>query len=610
MSRTGSRVHHMTIDSMQGFIVSLALGVEPNPPAWPPNVHVFSPAHGNISAVVQAVYANQDLYQDRRTALFFQPGVYEGLDVPVGYYTTVHGLGAMPGDVAFTGPLAVHQAEPGANLVKFWRGAENLANRPRSGRTVWSVSQAAPLRRMAIEGDLVLGTAADTQGSGGYVSGLRVSGKLNFTMQQQWIVRNSDIAGGTSFFQSPPRSVNFVYVGTSGAPLPTPGCTDAGTNPVSPSPQQIVVDATPIAIEKPFIVASNASAAGGFALVTPVARVGTRGPAWAAAGAGGGGAPRDAPAHRDGFERVFVATNATAVAHINEKLALGLHVVLTPGIYQLPEPIRVGTCATTGCPRHQVLLGLGLATLVPTRGGAAVEVVRAAGVRVAGVLLQAGPQTSRALLTVADGGGGSGGSGGTDDACLLADVFARVGGPGVDPVTGLGPAVSATVMAEINASNVVLDNVWLWRADVGNGKRSRDCNHSLVVNGDNVTAYGLAAEHVQSDNVVWNGEGGRVYFYQAELDGLANSPGDHTHGFGPDGVSGYRVNAREHRAAGVGVYCWFSNPGVVVEAGVAVLHRQVADAIECPFQWVWENANTPPKGNSTIETAIRVIGRS
>lgn len=62
--------------------------------------------------------------------------------------------------------------------------------------------------------------------------------------------------------------------------------------------------------------------------------------------------------------------------------------------------------------------------------------------------------------------------------------------------------VSASIMMEVNASHAILDNVWLWRADVQNGKRSRDCNHSLVVNGHAVTAYGLAAEHTQSDNTV------------------------------------------------------------------------------------------------------------
>ena len=106
-----------------------------------------------------------------------------------------------------------------------------------------------------------------------------------------------------------------------------------------------------------------------------------------------------------------------------------------------------------------MLLGLGLATLVPLHGGAAVEVSDTPGVRVAGILLQAGPVTSRALITV-----------GVDPAAtlphyqnpiVLSDVYARVGGPGVDPETGLGEPVSASVMMEVNASHAILDNVWL-----------------------------------------------------------------------------------------------------------------------------------------------------
>ena len=112
---------------------------------------------------------------------------------------------------------------------------------------------------------------------------------------------------------------------------------------------------------------------------------------------------------------------------------------------------------------------------------------------------------------------------------------------------------------------------------------------------------------MQSDNVVWNGEHGRVYFYQAELDGLAHTKGDKTPDFGSNGVSGYRVNARQHLAVGVGVYCWFSSPGIVVQSGVKVLHKETVSGIVCPFQWVWENANTPPQGNSTIEHAILVV---
>jgi hypothetical protein len=126
-----------------------------------------------------------------------------------------------------------------------------------------------------------------------------------------------------------------------------------------------------------------------------------------------------------------------------------------------------------------------VATLVPTAGGAAIEVADVPGVRVAGLLLQAGSVTSKALITVGTAIATAFAPDTTlqprsaPNPILLADVFARVGGPGVDPATGLGPAVSSTVMMVVNASNVVLDNVWLWRADVQNGGRVRGCNHNL-----------------------------------------------------------------------------------------------------------------------------------
>ena len=41
--------------------------------------------------------------------------------------------------------------------------------------------------------------------------------------------------------------------------------------------------------------------------------------------------------------------------------------------------------------------------------------------------------------------------------------------------------------------------------------------NGLVVDGDDVTTYGLAVEHTLEDLTVWNGEGGQVFFYQSEL---------------------------------------------------------------------------------------------
>ena len=38
----------------------------------------------------------------------------------------------------------------------------------------------------------------------------------------------------------------------------------------------------------------------------------------------------------------------------------------------------------------------------------------------------------------------------------------------------------------------------------------------MIVGGNNVTAYGLAVEHFQKDETVWNGQRGTVIFFQNE----------------------------------------------------------------------------------------------
>jgi hypothetical protein len=41
--------------------------------------------------------------------------------------------------------------------------------------------------------------------------------------------------------------------------------------------------------------------------------------------------------------------------------------------------------------------------------------------------------------------------------------------------------------------------------------------NGLIVNGNDVTLYGLFAEHSMEYETIWNGNGGRCYFYQNEL---------------------------------------------------------------------------------------------
>jgi len=82
------------------------------------------------------------------------------------------------------------------------------------------------------------------------------------------------------------------------------------------------------------------------------------------------------------FNNVYVASASDTAATINAKLSQSdiYAVVFQPGIYNLEESIKVVKDGT-------VLLGLGMATLIPTNGTAAIEVGDLADVRIAGVLL-------------------------------------------------------------------------------------------------------------------------------------------------------------------------------------------------------------------------------
>jgi hypothetical protein len=242
---------------------------------------------------------------------------------------------------------------------------------------------------------------------------------------------------------------------------------------------------TPVVAEKPFITVDDT---GKFSLAIPTPRYNSSGADWAVG--------RAVP-----FEQVYVADNTTDTADsINAKLQTGLHVVLAPGIYTLNAALVIEKPG-------QVLLGLGMATLVSGNGNAVVEVASAAvGARVAGLLLQAGTAPTATLL---QWGSGDGDAGSAADPGVLSDVFGRVGGPDApDPA----PEVQVDVLFMINSGNVVVDNTWLWRADhdvsgLVNNSRNPSKN-GMVVNGHNVTGFGVAIEHHLEDGLVWNGEDG------------------------------------------------------------------------------------------------------
>ena len=492
------------------------------------NVLIFSPSQpaAEIQAAIDKVYAAQKSeFGPGRSALFFLPGEYH-VDVPIGFYTEVRGLGASPDDVHITGNVHSDASLPNNNATcTFWRSVENFSVTPAGGTMQWAVSQAAPMRRMHILGDLVL-HQKHGWASGGWMSDTRVDGNVDSGSQQQWISRNSEWKSWTG------SNWNMVFVGDVGAP-PT----------AWPKPGYTTVERTPIRREKPFLAVDRD---GTWRVMLPWLQRDTAGAEWTKAD------------HTTGFlamDRFYIAhPDRDTAATINAQLAKGKDLLLTPGHYDLAEPIRIGRPDT-------VVLGLGFATLRPVNGTPAlVTTAKATDITVAGLLIDAGPVSSPMLMQVGEKGRQERGNGLPN---LLADVFFRDGGETEGKTVG---------NLEVNADNTIIDHTWIWRADHGNGvgwDRNLSAN-GLVVNGNDVTAYGLFVEHHQQFQVLWNGERGRTYLYQSEIPYDPPTQAAYSSAPGTDGWAAYKVGSqvRSHEAWGLGVYSVFTHPEVWVSRAI------------------------------------------
>jgi hypothetical protein len=170
------------------------------------------------------------------------------------------------------------------------------------------------------------------------------------------------------------------------------------------------------------------------------------------------------------------------------------------------------------------------------------------GVTVAGIIFQAGTSNAATLLQIGEPGAAISHA---KDPIFLYDIFCRVGGP------SLG---TADTMVTIHSHDVVGDNLWLWRADHGRevGWETNKNKTGLIVNGNNVTMYGLFVEHCQEYQTIWNGNGGRVYFYQSEMPYDPPSKAEWRNG-SVNGYASYKVgdHVTTHEAWGLGVYCVF-----------------------------------------------------
>ncbi|MFE7861391.1 coagulation factor 5/8 type domain-containing protein, partial [Streptomyces sp. NPDC057403] len=537
-----------------------------------PNVLVFDPSTPDIQARLDEVFRRQESAQfgTGRYALLFKPGTYHGLNAQLGFYTSIAGLGLSPDDTVINGDVTVDAGWFGGNATQnFWRSAENLALVPANGTNRWAVAQAAPFRRMHVRGGLDLEPTGYGWASGGYIADSRIDGQVGPYSQQQWYTRDSAIGSWLNGVW------NMVFSGVEGAPAQS-----------FPNPPYTTLETTPVSREKPFLYVDRA---GAFHVFLPAKRTAARGVTW------GNGTPRGTSLP---LSRFYVAKPGVSAATLNQALAQGLHLLLTPGIYHLDRPVQVNRPNT-------VVLGLGYATLIPDNGVTALRVADVDGVRLAGLLIDAGPVNSPTLLEVGPRGAHKDHSA---NPTTVQDVFVRIG--------GAGPGKATTSMV-INSRHTIVDHTWVWRADHGDGVgwETNRADYGIVVNGDDVLCTGLFVEHFNKYDVQWYGQRGRTIFFQNEK--AYDAPNQAAIQNGPvKGYAAYKVGDHviAHEGWGLGSYCFYNvDPSIVQHHGFAAPDRPgvrfhdllvVSLGGQGQYEHVINETGAPTSGTSTVPSTV------
>jgi Pectate lyase superfamily protein len=295
-------------------------------PDFGANVYVFDPSmpQSEIQQTVDAVAAQQvsNQFGTQRYALLFKPGSYgtaaNPLNFQVGYYTEVAGLGASPDDVVINGSVYVrNQCDSGGcvALNNFWRSLSNLTinvTTPDFGcysGEFWAVSQAAPMRRVHVNGltTLMDYCTGPSFASGGFIADSRFDGATVINgSQQQFFVRNSVLDGWTNGVW------NQVFAGVIGAPAQ---CFPAQASCGGP---YTTLATTPVSREKPFLYVDGS---GDYRVFVPAAQRNSAGTSWSSGPTEGRSIP---------LSDFFIAKPTDSAQTINSQLARGRNLLITP----------------------------------------------------------------------------------------------------------------------------------------------------------------------------------------------------------------------------------------------------------------------------------------
>jgi hypothetical protein len=505
------------------------------------NVFVFDPSMDmhEIQTLIDTLYNQQhprsSEFGSERYALFFKPGNYK-LDIRVGYYMSIYGLGLSPADVIING-LLISKGEKNGNVTcNFWRSVENITIIPPDGQlNIWGVSQASPMRRVHIKGDIQLHD--NGWASGGFLADSKIDGTVYAGGQQQWYTRNVELGKWDR------GSWNIMFMGVVNAP--EDGWPD---NPYT------VLSDVPSIREKPYLVFENSS----YKIRKPALKNNSSGISW-------NGDNRDEQAFPIAD---FFVVKPGAVKHedINAALAEGKNVFFCPGVYVIDKALKITNPGT-------LVAGMGMATLRSGNGNPVIEVDDVAGITLSGLIIDAGKTMSETLIRL---GNEKSSVSHESNPSFLFDIFVRVGG------YGEGRTSSCMI---INSNNVYVDHTWLWRADHGKnvGWDQNVTKNGLIVNGDNVTVYGLFCEHFHEYQTLWNGNQGRMYFYQSEMPYDPPTAESFNHGT-TNGYASYKVsdNVKSHEAWALGIYCVFFKAPVIVDQAIETpghieksIHRKI-----------------------------------
>ena len=448
----------------------------------------------------------------------------EANSIELGFYSHIGGLGKLPTDVKLGSVFTRPHLSGGANATcTFWRSMENVAV---MRDFAWTVSQSTSARRMQIENTSKYISDVGSNnfwGSGGFIADTRyTSTRPNWGGQQQWYTRNTSFPSGSGAMGG---SYNMVWQGCVNAPQ----ANDANS-PISD---------TPIIREKPFLFIDKD---GEYKVFVPAWQKDRVGVSWSSTDMGQGKI-------QDLLTDWYVAKEGDTDIEINNALKAGKNIFFTPGHYALNAPIQVNR-------KDAILLGAGIAsvTLEPTEKNTwgCIYVDDRDGIIIAGLLMDSFNSTTYQIRI----GNEEATADHSANPILLADITCRVGGV-------QSKNIQIHTSMQINSNNVVGDHFWLWRADHGSQRGGnlrwvRDrCKNGLTVTGDDVTLYGLFAEHYQEYEVLWLGERGRTYFLQNEPPYDApNQASWRSQGGRVDGYAAYKVanTVKEHHSIGMGSY--------------------------------------------------------